>query len=53
MRDYVPHRAAQDWENSRRFRWLSIVGRLKPEVSLAEAKAAMKTIAQPGEGISA
>ncbi len=45
MRDYVLTGQLKAWENSRRFRWLSIVGRLKPEVSLAEAKAAMKTIA--------
>src|SRR5882672_11451534 len=45
MRDYVLTGQLKAWENSRRFRWLSIVGRLKPGVSLAEAKAAMKTIA--------
>src|SRR5438309_1189480 len=45
MRDYVLTGQLKAWENSRRFRWLSIVGRLKPQVSVAEAKAAMKTIA--------
>ena len=45
MRDYVLTGQLKAWENSRRFRWLSIVGRLKPRVSVAEAKAAMKTIA--------
>src|SRR6266849_2770686 len=45
MRDYVLTGQLKAWENGRRFRWLSIVGRLKPQVSVAEAKAAMKTIA--------
>src|SRR5258705_680682 len=45
MRDYVLTGQLKALENNRRFRWLSIVGRLKPEVGLAEAKAAMKTIA--------
>ena len=31
-------------ENNRRFRWLSIVGRLKAEVGIAEARAAMTTM---------
>jgi predicted permease len=45
MRDYVLTGQLKDLENNRRFRWLSIVGRLKPQVSIAEARAAMKTIA--------
>src|SRR3989442_484345 len=45
MRDYVLTGQLKAWENSRRFRWLSIVGRLKPQVSVGEAKAAIKTIA--------
>jgi predicted permease len=45
MRDYVLTGQLKDWENNRRFRWTSIVGRLKPQVSVAEAQAAMKTIA--------
>ena len=45
MRDYVLSGQIKDIENHRRFRWLSIVGRLKPQVSIAEAQAAMKTIA--------
>src|SRR5713226_6026864 len=45
MRDYVLTGQIKDWENNRRFRWLSIVGRLKPQVDLAQARAAMKTIA--------
>src|SRR5216684_4220094 len=45
MRDYVLTGQLKDWENNRRFRWLSIVGRLKPQVGVAEARAAMKTIA--------
>src|SRR5712692_5219403 len=45
MRDYVLTGQIKDWENNRRFRWLSIVGRLKPQVGVAEARAAMKTVA--------
>jgi putative ABC transport system permease protein len=45
MRDYVLSGPIKDLENNRRFRWLSIVGRLKPQVSVAEAQAAMKTVA--------
>jgi putative ABC transport system permease protein len=45
MRDYVLTGQIKDWENNRRFRWLSIVGRLKPDVDVTQARAAMKTIA--------
>lgn len=45
MRDYVLSGALKTFENNRRFRWLSIVGRLKPDVTLQQADAAMKTIA--------
>src|SRR6266704_2345930 len=45
MRDYVLSGQIKDIENHRRFRWLSIVGRLKPQVDVAQAQAAMKTIA--------
>jgi predicted permease len=45
MRDYVLTGQLKDLENNRRFRWTSIVGRLKPQVSVGEARAAMKTIA--------
>jgi len=45
MRDYVLTGQLKDWENNRRFRWLSIVGRLKPQLDLDQARAAMKTIA--------
>ncbi|HKV60479.1 MAG TPA: ABC transporter permease [Candidatus Acidoferrum sp.] len=45
MRDYVLTGQLKTLENNRRFRWTSIVGRLKPQVSVAEAQAAMKTIA--------
>jgi predicted permease len=45
MRDYVLTGQLKALENNRRFRWLQIVGRLKPQVSVAEAQAAMKTIA--------
>jgi predicted permease len=45
MRDYVLTGQLKDLENNRRFRWTSIVGRLKPQVGIAQAQAAMKTIA--------
>src|SRR5260370_869432 len=45
MRDYVLTGQLKNLENHRRFRWLSIVGRLKPQVGVAEARAAMKTVA--------
>src|SRR6267143_2538635 len=45
MRDYVLTGQLKALENNQRFRWLSIVGRLKPQVSVAEAQAAMKTVA--------
>ena len=45
MRDYVLTGQLKDLENHRRMRWISIVGRLKPQVSLDQARAAMKTIA--------
>lgn len=45
MRDYVLTGALKTFENNRRFRWLSIVGRLKPDVPMERADAAMKTIA--------
>jgi len=45
MRDYVLTGQLKDLENNRRFRWTSIVGRLRPPVGFAEAQAAMKTIA--------
>ena len=45
MRDYVLTGQLKDLENNRRFRWTSIVGRLKPQVSVTEARAAMKTVA--------
>jgi predicted permease len=45
MRDYVLTGQLKTLENNRRFRWLSIVGRLKPQVDVAQAQAAMKTIA--------
>lgn len=45
MRDYVLTGQLKELENNRRFRWISIVGRLKPEVTLDKARAAMKTIA--------
>jgi len=45
MRDYVLTGQLKALENNRRFRWTSIVGRLKPQVTVVEAQAAMKTIA--------
>jgi predicted permease len=45
MRDYVLTGQLKTLENNRRFRWLSIVGRLKRQVDVAQAQAAMKTIA--------
>jgi predicted permease len=45
MRDYVLSGQFKALENNRRFRWLQIVGRLKPQVDVAEAQAAMKTVA--------
>jgi predicted permease len=45
MRDSVVTGALKDLENHRRMRWISIVGRLKPNVTVEQARAAMKTIA--------
>ncbi|HYL11275.1 MAG TPA: ABC transporter permease [Candidatus Acidoferrales bacterium] len=45
MRDYVLSGPVKDFENNRRFRWLSMIGRLKPGVTLKQAEAALKTIA--------
>ena len=45
MRDYVLTGQFKALENNRRFRWLSITGRLKPQVDVAQAQAALKTIA--------
>jgi len=45
MRDYVLTGQLKDLEYNRRFRWLSMVGRLKPQVDFAQARASMKTVA--------
>jgi predicted permease len=45
MRDYVLTGQLKDLENHRRMRWISIVGRLKPNVSVDQARSGMKTIA--------
>jgi len=45
MRDYVVTGQLKTFENHRRMRWISIVGRLKPGVSVEQARAAMKTVA--------
>ncbi|HKW57098.1 MAG TPA: ABC transporter permease [Candidatus Acidoferrum sp.] len=45
MRDYVLSGPLKDLENHRRMRWISIVGRLRPAISVEQARADMKTIA--------
>jgi putative ABC transport system permease protein len=45
MRDYVLTGQLKDLEYNRRFRWVSMVGRLKPQVDFAQARASMKTVA--------
>jgi predicted permease len=45
MRDYVVSGQLKVLENHRRMRWISIVGRLKPAVTIDRARAALKTIA--------
>src|SRR5580698_9290612 len=45
MRDYVLTGQLKELENHRRMRWISIVGRLKPHVTVDQARPAMKTIA--------
>ena len=45
MRDYVLSGQLKEYENHRRMRWISIVGRLKPGVTVEQSRAAMKTIA--------
>ena len=45
MRDYVVTGQLKELENHRRMRWISIVGRLKPNVTVDQARAGMKTIA--------
>jgi len=45
MRDYVLTGQLKELENHRRMRWISIVGRLKPGLSVEQARAAMKTVA--------
>ncbi len=45
MRDYVLSGLFKSYANNRRFRWLSLVGRLTPQASIQQAEAAMKTIA--------
>jgi putative ABC transport system permease protein len=44
MRDSVLSGQFKALANNRRFRWLSIIGRLKPGVTVQQAGAAMKTI---------
>src|SRR5579864_8147123 len=45
MRDYVLTGQLKELQNHRRMRWISIVGRLKPNVGVDQARAATKTIA--------
>ena len=45
MRDYVLTGQLKALENHRRMRWINIVGRLKPNVTVDQARASMKTIA--------
>jgi putative ABC transport system permease protein len=45
MRDYVLTGQLQALENHRRMRWITIVGRLKPGISIDQARASLKTIA--------
>jgi len=45
MRDYVVTGQLKELENHRRMRWINIVGRLKPNVTVDQARPAMKTIA--------
>ena len=45
MRDYVLSGQLKELENHRRMRWITIVGRRKPGISLEQARASMKTIA--------
>jgi len=45
MRDYVLTGQLKDLQNHRRMRWINIVGRLKPNVSVDRARSALKTIA--------
>ena len=45
MRDYVLTGVANTLLNNRRFRWVSIVARLKPETAVEQAESALKTIA--------
>ena len=45
MRDQILTGQLKSLMTNRRFRWINIIGRLKPAVSLAQADASMKTIA--------
>jgi ABC-type antimicrobial peptide transport system permease subunit len=45
MRDQILTGQIKSLMTNRRFRWVNIIGRLKPAVSLAQADASMKTIA--------
>ncbi|HET9400403.1 MAG TPA: ABC transporter permease [Candidatus Acidoferrales bacterium] len=45
MRDYILSGPVKDFENNRRFRWITMTGRLKPGVSMTQAEVSLKTIA--------
>ena len=45
MRDYILSGPVKDFENNRRFRWITMIGRLKPGVTMAQSEISLKTIA--------
>lgn len=45
MRDQILTGQVKALSTSRRFRWVGMLGRLKPDVTMAQAQSAMKTIA--------
>ena len=45
MRDYVFSGTLKAFENDRRFRWLNMIGRLKPGTTIKQSESALKTIA--------
>lgn len=45
MRDYILSGPVKDFENNRRFRWITMIGRLKPGITMSQAEVSLKTIA--------
>jgi predicted permease len=45
MRDYILSGPVKDFENNRRFRWITMIGRMQPGVNMTQAEASLKTIA--------